>query len=264
MRAESYERPWPGWPDSEAPGFARVFGECARDLDVNFAQRSRAELVSRLLRDCLHREAWNPDDVWSWTLAQRLQGLLAIVLAGAAAPFELTPRCEACGDTLALSIDPSLFERIETATRFTCSIDSRALEIALPTGREQQRWSHSEGVTMRNMARELVRSLDGRAPDADWEIPVAWVETLGRALEEHDPLTGLDIDSQCPACGAATSVPLDLEALLLAHLHARQRRTLVDIHRLASAYHWSEAAILDLPAWRRRHYLAQLGAAGTA
>ena len=109
------------------------------------------------------------------------------------------------------------------------------------------------------MARALIREVDGAPPSDDWEIPDAWIDPLARELEERDPLTALELETRCPTCDSPASVPLDLEAELLARLQYRQQRTLDEIHRLASVYHWSEAVILELPVWRRRYYLSQLG-----
>jgi hypothetical protein len=267
MRIETGERPWHGWPGAASSGYARAFGERAQDLDVDFAQSRRADLVSRLLRQCLRCDdrEWNSDDVWSWTLAQRLQALLAIALAGELAPLALVQRCRECNELLELHVAPEMFVRDERVEHFTWSPEPECtVRVALPTGREQQVWSHADGVTMRTMARELIWEVNGRAPDKGWEIPETWIESLGEELERHDPLTGLEIESQCPACSVTAGLAFDLEAQLLTQLHARQQQTLTEIHRLASVYHWTESAILDLPVWRRRHYLTRINTVGNA
>jgi len=267
MRVEPDERLWRGWPGAASPGYARAFGERAQDLDVDFRRPQRAELVCALLHCCLRPRdgGWDGEETWSWTLAQRLQGLLAIALASEIPTLALVQRCRSCAELLEVHVEAHAFVRDEGITEFEWAPGSgQILRFALPTGREQRAWSQTGDLTIDVMARQLIRGVDDLAPSASWKFPEAWIDGLAQELERRDPLTALEIDTQCPACGVAASFEVDLEARLIGQLYARQRKILAEIHRLASAYHWSETAILRLPAWRRRHYLAQLGAAGTA
>ena len=267
MRVEPDERLWRGWPGAASPGYARAFGERAQDLDVDFRRWQRAELVSALLHCCLRPRdgGWDGEETWSWTLAQRLQGLLAIALASDVPTLELVQRCRGCAELLEVQVQTHAFVREEEITDFEWAPGlGQTLRVALPTGREQRAWSQADDLTTHAMTRQLIRGIDDLAPPAGWEIPEAWIDGLAQEFERRDPLTALEIETRCPACGVAASFEVDLEARLIGQLYARQRQILAEIHRLASAYHWSETAILQLPAWRRRHYLAQLGAAGTA
>ncbi|GGX39093.1 hypothetical protein [Saccharospirillum salsuginis] len=103
------------------------------------------------------------------------------------------------------------------------------------------------------MARRLIQSVNGetivdpktlRLSDEDIGLIEDRVETLS-------PELGLVMQTQCPECGAEQKVELDPYANLARPVDS----LLQDIHRLARCYHWSEAAILDLPVQRRRHYL---------
>jgi hypothetical protein len=153
-------------------------------------------------------------------------------------------------------LDAHAFVRAEDTVEFDwCPVPNHTLRVALPAGRDQREWSTEEGLSAQAMARALIRT-----QDAQDDLPADWLDALARELEQRDPLTALEIDTDCPACGASTRLPFDLEAQLLTQLHARQRRTLEDVHRLASVYHWSEETILQLPNWRRRFYLAQMNA----
>jgi hypothetical protein len=132
------------------------------------------------------------------------------------------------------------------------------LRVALPTGEDQKTWLKWGQAEPRAMARQLVRSVDGRPPVDGWEVPDAWIDGLEAELKQRDPLTALELEARCPACGAPLKVEFDLETELLKRFEVRQARMLRHVHRLASAYHWSEAQILRLPAWRRNYYLSQL------
>jgi len=110
----------------------------------------------------------------------------------------------------------------------------------------------------------LVDTIDGQPPAPAFEMPTAWTEALADMLAERDPFTALQVDSPCPDCGHVNPAEVDLEALLLADFAACQRRLLEEVTLLARNFHWSEAQILDLPAWRRAHYIARLDAMGAA
>ncbi|MNH45016.1 hypothetical protein D3C79_1073420 [compost metagenome] len=75
-----------------------------------------------------------------------------------------------------------------------------------------------------------------------------------------DPLVALAVACECPACGAASEVPIDLDGTALARLAARQRGLLREVHCLASRYGWSEAQVMALPPTRRAQYLALIEA----
>jgi len=79
------------------------------------------------------------------------------------------------------------------------------------------------------------------------------VSALADALGEADPLAAIVLALACPACGATTDVLLDPAALWWAEIERGARRTLVEVHRLASAYGWSET--LSLGPVRRAAYL---------
>jgi hypothetical protein len=81
---------------------------------------------------------------------------------------------------------------------------------------------------------------------------------LAAALAEHEKAIALQAEAACPECQRTHCADIDLETLLLADFAARQRQLLAEVAALAHAFHWTEAQILALPAWRRAHYLARL------
>jgi hypothetical protein len=94
------------------------------------------------------------------------------------------------------------------------------------------------------------RSLLGRcliegSADSD---PGAVAEAMRRA----GPLLHLEIEAHCPECATTQQVQFDLQHYLLARLRDERRARALEIHRIALAYRWSLAEILDLPRQRRR------------
>jgi len=59
------------------------------------------------------------------------------------------------------------------------------------------------------------------------------------------------VQAACPECGTARAVDLDPYGAL----RHRPDTLLLQVHRLAWHYHWSEAEILALPRPRRLRYL---------
>jgi hypothetical protein len=139
--------------------------------------------------------------------------------------------------------------------------DDSTLVVRVPTGTDQRRWLESAtdaDALPVTLATSLVDEVDGSAPHAGWALPSSWLAPVEDALAGHDPTTDLTIGAVCTKCGGGFAVEIDIEALVLAELSRLQQALLRDIHVLASRYHWSEAQILALPAWRRAFYLAAL------
>jgi hypothetical protein len=163
-----------------------------------------------------------------------------------------------------IDVDLAIFENSEEVAGFEWIPEAgRTLLIGLPTGTDQLCWlealdGSTESLPLR-MASTLVRRLDGAVPPENWRLPGAWLNALSAELEHKDPLTALLLETLCPACSEAVPVEFDLEGLLLEKLKQDQARMLEQIHHLASVYHWSEAKIMSLPAWRRRYYLSRVG-----
>jgi hypothetical protein len=64
----------------------------------------------------------------------------------------------------------------------------------------------------------------------------------------------------CAHCGARTAVDFDVAGFVWREIQVAARRLLAEIHRLASAYGWSEKAVVRMSAARRAAYLEMLNA----
>jgi len=99
-------------------------------------------------------------------------------------------------------------------------------------------------------------------PDADRFASLSaedW-SAISRTLEEIDPEARIEVALACPACAAEWNGTFDIAAIFWAELNAWARRTLQEVHAIASRYGWSEREILRLSPWRRRIYLGLVGA----
>lgn len=249
------------------------FATSTAHLDLDLSRDDRPALVSSVLQACLQDEDGEP---LSWQrlhdtdIARRLQWLLRLSRASGVSSIELGCSCPACEAEMSLGLDLKSFEQAEESylpAEFDCEPQAGVrLRLRLPTGADQSRWSEAPTGDIARLAADLVRSIepgdDAEAEPAGSEGPAIrpeWLPGIEAALEAADPLTALQVQTECPDCGHGFELPVDLERRLLQRLMAEQTRVLRDIHRLASAYHWSEREILALSPKRRAFYLRCIG-----
>jgi hypothetical protein len=233
----------------------RPFGELP-DLDLDFADRDRPRLVTDLLAQCaagVDAEFW-----WTQPVAARSAALLRLVaVTDAVRALPFSARCPACAEAFEFEL--------ELATLLAGTDDSGPLRVSLdpgselvlrrPTGDDLRRWRGAQPTTraaaLRLMLDDLL--LEGQVRPGD-------EARLSAAVAAADPLVALAVACECPACGAASEVPIDLDDTALARLAARQRGLLREVHCLASRYGWSEAQVMALSPTRRAQYLALIEA----
>lgn len=90
-----------------------------------------------------------------------------------------------------------------------------------------------------------------------WPAHVSDAVVSGMA--EADPQADLQLVCTCPRCGKNWSVAFDIAAFLWTEITAWAKRTLGQVHILASAYGWREAEVLALSSARRQMYLEMIG-----
>lgn len=239
---------------------SRAFGEQAIDVALRF-DADRAAVTSAVLCACLsdgRGQALPAGDAWRWTLDARLRALVAVRLAGGDATLELRADCGACGEAMELPLDLRMLAGPPAAPRFTWrDEDGVDYQLRLPRGDDLSSWP-DRVASAEQIAVTLIEAVDGQPLADGATCPAPLLAALDTIYEERDPLTALKLHAECPHCGRPNDVACDLEAALLAGFARQQRGLMDEVVRLASAFHWSEADILSLPAWRRAHYLRRL------
>jgi hypothetical protein len=99
---------------------------------------------------------------------------------------------------------------------------------------------------------------DGSAVPAG-EVPEAVLAVAEQRLAEADPRADVRLRLACPACGEHTTTLLDIVSFFWREIDAWACRILREVHTLASAYGWTEEAILALSPFRRQCYLELVG-----
>jgi hypothetical protein len=86
------------------------------------------------------------------------------------------------------------------------------------------------------------------------------IQAIADRMARADPQGDVQLVTICPRCSSEWTETFDIVSFLWSELTAWSIRFLDDVHRLASAYGWSEADILTMTPSRRAMYLARIGA----
>ena len=85
------------------------------------------------------------------------------------------------------------------------------------------------------------------------------IDTVSQRMAVADPQADVRLAMTCPACGHKWKAIFDIVSFFWSEIDSWVKRTLHEVHVLASVYGWSEAEILHMSAWRRQSYLAMVG-----
>lgn len=224
----------------------RRFGSATADLDVDFAG-PRADVTDAVVAACTAPPVAN-EVASRLPISVRIRALLR--LATAEAPLvELILPCPAagCGEELELSLP--LAEIAADPDTVVADVEVEGRRVRIPTGDDQRRFAAATGSDVESRLAAM-RVLSG-----DATLDAAVLETIEAALDAADPLVGFFVTATCPGCGEALRHDVDLEALAHGQLARAQARLIESVHRLATAYHWTEHEVLALPPRRRAWYL---------
>lgn len=171
--------------------------------------------------------------LWRWTWTDRISG--SLVCASCTEPFDFDFSLSA----LETGVRESLAQLPSDSGVYT--LDSGA-RFRLPTGRDELAAASTNSPAAERLLFE--RCVINDAGD----------ET---GIEQAMEIVGAGIDAEfeatCPECGAARPARFSIQDYLLSALVSGRSALIVDLHRIALAYHWSLHEILSLT---RRQRLA--------
>jgi hypothetical protein len=253
--------PYPALPEALARrgvGQLRLrrFGACVQDLQVDLTA-DRPSAITDLLACCTLPEA-DRELLWDLPVGKRIECLVVLSGLDGVEQFDADIRCPGCRQRfeVTLTLDELLDAgRAAHRTAVEVRIEGEARRFRLPTGRDQLDWlAHiypDEAAVVTAMVSAL--AMDGaRAP----------AEVIEAALDEADPLLRVPVEARCPDCGCPVECEIDIAGMALARMRRSQDALFGAVDLLASRYHWSEAEILSLPAWRRARYVDLLQTEG--
>ena len=81
-------------------------------------------------------------------------------------------------------------------------------------------------------------------------------QQLLTVMGQFAPVIETEMAAQCPDCGEQQTIYFNIQSFLLSALMRERKRIMMEIHRLAMAYHWHHNEILNLTRSLRRMYLS--------
>lgn len=239
-------------------------------LVADWAGLPRARVVSELLARLVVRlgsvESPGLASMRALTAGDRASLLLHARRATFGSRLDAVVACSSCGEALDVALEvgdllvpPVPAPKADYAVR--CA--GHSLRVRPIDGRDLER-AGSAADDLAGIAALLsgcVLASEPPLPDGPW--PDALVAELSAALARLDPQAELGLLATCPECGNAVESRVDAADVLLRELGYERARLDYDVHCLATGYHWSESAILELPRERRRRYADWVAAAWT-
>ena len=159
--------------------------------------------------------------------------------------------CPGCGEEVEYGLETGALPAgsSESGT-VELTLHGHRLTVRLPTGADL-----ADAASLGELEGARTLLLERCVGERDAEtLPTEVVAELSERLAEADPLADARLALTCPACEHRWAVAFEIGAWLWNELESWARRTLLDVHTLASAYGWSEAEILALGP-RRELYL---------
>jgi len=165
--------------------------------------------------------------------------------------------CDALFDVDIRRCDLPVKEAGQGFPRVTLRVKEWTIDARVPTGTDQERIGElSDEAALQQLLHSCIHSVNGEPPGKEFinKLSRSDIEAIDDALDETSPAVCNQLLVTCPECGREQHAELDHYALIGMNEHFFYD----EVHTLASHYHWSEAAILDLPQDRRRLYLGMI------
>jgi hypothetical protein len=214
--------------------------------------RSRHPIDRAVLLYALAEPEAEPDVLPDAPLGTRNAALLRLRLATFGQRMRAYVDCAGCGSRLEIELDGRTLLASHRDARTPVVV--RGISFRAPTSRDLA--SILDQTSAETAALRLLRlcAEEGGEPRPDAEL-TSILDAVETALEQADPLADVGLELRCHACGHAWLASLDIASFLWEEIDAYASRVLDEVHVLATAYGWSENAILSLSDSRRAAYI---------
>ena len=237
------------------------FGNRAGDIDIHFDLSNRPQLITDILVNCCQVKEDMQEVIWSLPINLRLKALVLLVDENNQKPLVINHHCEQCQEVLEFSFEiAELIELIDkhNQAQIKVSVNDGPLVLNRPCGYHQREWQTKKYHSEQASTITIIQSLSSDPlPDQFWDESVdnELVAKIESIMDEFDPIINYSITTTCPFCEQEQQISIDWEEECLNRLKRKQHVLLYTMHQLAKHYHWSEEEIINLPDWRRQHYL---------
>lgn len=222
------------------------------------AGRPRHRIDRALLLFAFAEPERNPDELADLPIGTRNLALLRLRAALFGLRLEAYADCPRCGERQTFDLDAQGLSGLPECTAQAVSADGYRFRV--PTSRDiasLQGMSDAEEAAALLLRRCLLSIPDG-TDDADGDLPADLLAILEPLLEAADPAASYALSFDCSCCGESIEQVFDVADYLWEELETYALQLAGQVHRLATAYHWSEREILALSASRRALYLGML------
>jgi len=195
------------------------------------------------------------------SIGQRDRELLELLAQTFGPKLACRADCPQCNEELEFALDVSQLRNSHAEADqqpLTATVEECEIRYRTPNSEDLRAVAGSPDLT--EARRQLVLRCITRASQGGVEKPV---KLLPDTLTDHvsnlivraDPQLDTQVEIRCPACSHAWSASFDIGSYFWSELSAWARRSLWEVHALASAYGWSEADVLAMGPVRRHLYL---------
>jgi hypothetical protein len=223
----------------------------------------RALFLLRAGRPDIAEEEWA-----NASIGERDRALLRLRELWFGRELQTVTRCPRCGERLESAFQTSDLDRGSRVDPVpsrvpTLGIEQQGYEIRfrLPTSADLSSFLAVDPA-QRTPLLLLQRCVTGvrreGCPMAVDELPDKLVDAVAEQMERSDPAVLTQVELTCPACNDRWQSLFDIAAHLWGDLDDWAHHLLDEVHRLATAYGWTEAEILQMRASRRRQYLLRI------
>lgn len=196
----------------------------------------------------------NPEGL---SIGRRDRLLLELRVATFGPVLDCRARCPACDEPLSFSVAiAALTDALRTDPPPEIRFRHESFEVGARVPNCADLLAIGSDGTAHDLARRCLTSLRQDGVELDCAAaPSPLLDALDAELAASDAERPTALALICPACSHAWDHELDAARFVWAELDAWGSRVIDEVHRLASAYHWSEAEILRLGYRRRQRYL---------
>jgi len=200
-----------------------------------------------------------PANLADWTLGRRNHALLEMHCSLFGATLQGWTSCVHCGEKMEFEINALELAKQNLSADLcpqTVSVDNQ--HFRLPTTRDLAAIAQASNPAA--AAPELLNLCltNNREAAPSWSVEE--IENIGVQLAEADPLAEIQIALCCPTCANEYTEVIEIVSFLWAEIEACAKRLLWEVHALATAYGWTEPAVLALSPARRALYLEMVQA----
>lgn len=173
--------------------------------------------------------------------------------------------CPECGEEMEIEfLTGNVREPSETPQNTVLSLerDDYSIAFRLPTSEDLSSIDDTqdpEGSRISLLNQCIVTCSHGEEPCGIHSIPPDILDAIEEEMMRADPQADVTLSLQCYVCDHQWQTTFDIVSYLWAELTALAKRTMYEIHVLASAYGWDEADILAMSPWKRERYLEMIG-----